>query len=102
MISNTQVASREAVESKTGSNIVEMAFRVYILLSICDGKICQAAQAVRGMPGVTIADPLEGNPNLLLMVEATDRLELAGLLMPALSVLDGIAEDLRLLVKSPI
>jgi len=102
MTDNTQVMSREADKSKAGKNIVEMGSRVYVLLSICDGKTRQAAQAVKGMPGITIADLLEGDPNLLLMVEAADRLELAGLLMPVLSVLDGITEDLRVLVNSSV
>ena len=79
----------------------DIASRVYVLLSITDGHSEQAARMLQGIPGIKNADLLEGVPNLLVTVEAPDRMKLADLLMEALSGLDGITEDLRLLVASP-
>ena len=101
-MSYTSTLDKEADESRVSGNEVDMCSRVYVLLSISDGKTVQAAQAVRDMPGVMFADLLDGDPNLLLMIEAPDRLGLAELLMPALSVLDGVTEDMRLLLTSTI
>ena len=75
-----------------------MSARVYVLLDIVDGKSEQAAQALGDMPGVLIADCLEGRPGVLLLVEASNRLKLAEFLMSAIASVDDIVEDLRLLV----
>jgi hypothetical protein len=74
--------------------------RIYVLLSVIAGETERAAVQLRKVPGVITADPLEGDPNLLLMVEASDRLELADSLMKALSVPGDIIEDLQLLITS--
>lgn len=75
-----------------------MNTRVYLLLDIADGKSKQAALTLRDMPGVVIADHLEGRPNVLVLVEASDRLKLAEFLMSALASIDNFTEDLLLLV----
>jgi hypothetical protein len=70
-----------------------------VLLSIMEGKTEQAGRALRNMPGVAIVDCLEGNPNFLVILQAPDRPTLAELLMPVLAAVDGITEDLRLLIS---
>ncbi len=75
-----------------------MRARAYILLDIVNGKSEQAAQTLRNMPGVATADCLEGQPGVLVLVEATDRLKLAELLMPVMASVDSLTEDMQLLV----
>ena len=74
--------------------------RIYVLLSITAGEKEHAAVQIRKVPGVRMVDLLEGNPNLLLMLEASDRYKLADSLMKALSAPGDIIEDLRLLITS--
>jgi len=76
-----------------------MSARAYLLLDIVDGESEQVAQALRHIPGVVISDCLEGRPDVLVLVEASDRPKLAELLMPVLTASDNVTEDLRLLVS---
>ena len=98
-MSSSTVLIREASKTQTGRNKAKLGDRAYVLLSIMEGKTGQAARALRNMPGVAIVDCLEGNPGLLVILQAPDRLTLAKLLMPVLDRVDGITEDLRLLVS---
>ena len=98
-MSSSTVLVRKVPKTHTGRNKVKIVDRAYVLLSIMEGKTEQAARALRNMPGVAIADCLEGNPNLLVILQAPDRLTLAELLMPVLTKVDGITEDVRLLVS---
>ena len=97
-MSSSKVLVREAPKTQKSSNKTKTGVRAYVLLTIVDVKSELVAQALRDMPGVVIADPLEGITNLLIMVEASDRLELAELLMPAIAAADGVTEDIRLLI----
>ena len=56
-----------------------MNARVYILLDIVHGKSEYVIQALRGKPGVVMVDPLEGPPDVILVVEAPKRQKLAEL-----------------------
>jgi len=76
-----------------------MSARAYILLDIVDGKSEQVAEVLQHIPGVVISDCLEGRPDVLVLVEASDRPKLAELLMPVLSAIDNVTEGLRLLVS---
>lgn len=98
-MSNSTVLVREAPKNQTSRNKAKIGDRAYVLLSIVEGKVEQAVQALRDMPGVATLDCLEGNPSLLVILQAPDRLTLAELLMPVLAAVDGITEDLRLLVS---
>ncbi|MDD4859713.1 MAG: hypothetical protein PHR56_05860 [Dehalococcoidales bacterium] len=75
-----------------------MSARAYLLLNILEGKSEQVARLLRGKPGVLSADALEGRPDVIVMVEAADRRTLAEMIMPAISSIDQVTEDLRLLV----
>ena len=72
--------------------------RAYILLEITDGKSEQVVRQLRRKPGVIVADPLDGRPDVILIIEGADRQELARFIMPILSTIDNVTEDLRLLV----
>jgi len=69
-----------------------------MLLDIVDRSREYAVRMMRSKAQVILADQLEGCPNVIAMVEATDRQNLAAAVMPVLDCLDGITEGLRLLV----
>jgi hypothetical protein len=75
-----------------------MSVRAYMLLDIVDRSCEYAVQMLRSRAEVILADRLEGYPNIIAMVEAADRQNLAAAVMPVLDCIDGITEDLRLLV----
>jgi len=74
-----------------------MGNRVYALLNIAYGKSREVAQALKGKPGVVIAEPLEGPPDVIMIVEATGRRELVHLTIQALDSVETMTEGLRLL-----
>lgn len=76
-----------------------MSARAYILLHTVRGESEQVARRLREMPGVAICDCLEGHPDLLVLVEASDRQRLAELLMPVYDAIDNATQDLSLLVS---
>jgi len=75
-----------------------MSARAYMLLDIVDRNCEYAVQMLRSRAEVILADRLEGYPNIIAIVEAADRQSLAEAIMPVLGCIDGITEDLRLLV----
>jgi len=75
-----------------------MSARAYMLLDIVDRSCEYAVQMLRSRAEVILADRLEGYPNIIAIVEAADRQSLAEAVMPVLGCIDGITEDLRLLV----
>ena len=75
-----------------------MSVRAYMLLDIADRSCQYAVQMLRSKAEVVFADRLEGYPNLITMVEADNRKSLAEAIIPVLDCVDGIAEDLHLLV----
>ena len=97
-MTSSTVLVKETLKTRQSRNKAKIRDRAYVLLSIIEGKAEQAARALRNMPGVAIVDCLEGNPGLLVILQAPDRLALAELLMPVLATVEGITEDLRLLV----
>ena len=76
---------------------MEVITRAYVLLDVRDGKAEQVVLALRSMPGVAIADLLEGPPDVFLMVEAPSRQKLAKLTVGALVSVESMTEDLCLL-----
>jgi hypothetical protein len=75
-----------------------MSVRAYMLLDIVDRSCEYAVQMLRSRAEVILVDRLEGYPNVIAMVEASDRQSLAEAIMPVLGCIDGITEDLNLLV----
>lgn len=75
-----------------------MSVRAYMLLDIVDRSCEYAVQMLRSRAEVILADRLEGYPNIVAVVEARDRQSLATAIIPVFDCLDGITEDLRLLI----
>ncbi len=75
-----------------------MSARVYVLFEIVDGNCEYAVQMLRSKIGVVFVDWLEGRPDIIAMVEAPNRQRLAEAMMPVIGCVDGITEDLHLLV----
>jgi hypothetical protein len=75
-----------------------MSVRAYMLLDIVDRNCKYAVQMLRSRTEVILADRLEGYPNVIAMVEAADRQSLAEAIMPVLGCINGITEDLHLLM----
>lgn len=79
-----------------------MSPRAYVLLDIVEGKGGEAAQALRGKRGVVMADPLDGCPEVIMMVvEAPDRTSLAELTVQALASVEPMTLGMRLLPAGP-
>jgi hypothetical protein len=76
-----------------------MSVRAYMLLDIAERSCEYAAQVLRSRAEVVLADRLEGYPNLITVVEAANRQSLAEAIVPVLDCVDGIAEDMRLLIS---
>jgi hypothetical protein len=69
-----------------------------MLLDIVDGSSEYAVQILRGKAGVVLANRLESRNNIIAMFEAPDRQRLAEVLIPVIECIDGITEDLHMLV----
>ena len=69
-----------------------------MLLDIVDRSCEYAVQMLRSRAEVILADRLEGYPNIIVVVEAADRQGLGEAIMPVLGCIDGITENLHLLV----
>lgn len=74
-----------------------MGAKAYILLDIVDGKSEQVARVLRGKRGVLMADSLESPPDIIMVVQASDRQKLAELTVQALASVETFTEGLRLL-----
>jgi len=74
-----------------------MSARACVLLDIADGKSERVAQVLRGKPGVVMADPLEGPPDVMVVLEAPQRLRLVKLTVQALASLETVIKELQLL-----
>jgi len=76
-----------------------MSDRVYLLLDIMDGKADQAAGKLRRIAGIRIVDVIEGQPDVIAVVEAPERHNtLAELTIQAISSVETMIEDLQLLL----
>jgi len=75
-----------------------MSARAYILLDIVEGKAEEALRILRCRPGVVTVDALEGSPDVIVLLEAKERPQLAEFLIHTLASIDDITADLRLLV----
>ena len=71
--------------------------KVYVLLDIADGKAEQVVQVLQEIPGVVMADALEGPPDVVMLIEAPERERLAKWTIEALSSVETLTEQVRLL-----
>jgi hypothetical protein len=69
-----------------------------MLLDIDERKSARVIKTLRSESGVIISDVLEGHPNILLLLQAHNRPALARHITSILDSLDGVIEDVQLLV----
>ena len=74
-----------------------MSDRVYILLDVLDGKADQVAEKLRHIAGIRIVDVIEGQPDVIALVEAPERQRLAEITMRVFSSVENMIEDVELL-----
>lgn len=74
-----------------------MSAKVYVLLDITDNNYSEIVTALRGRWGIIGVELLEGLPNLMLTIEASDRETLAEFAVGALAQLEIVAENIELL-----
>ena len=74
-----------------------MSAKVYMLMNVSNGNSSQALETLKGQRGVVIADLLEGPPDILLLIEASDRQKLAERVIRAMASAESMIEDIRLL-----
>lgn len=74
-----------------------MGDRAYILLDIVDGKAEQAVKVLRKSLGVIMVDALESPPDVIIVMEAPERQQLAKQTMQALASVETITEGVCLL-----
>lgn len=85
------------ITAPSEKKIANTSVRAYVLLHLAKGDPERVAQALRHKPGVLMSDPLEGPPDVILVVEASERQELADLTVNALSSVENMIENVRLL-----
>jgi DNA-binding Lrp family transcriptional regulator len=76
---------------------VTMNDKVYILLDVIEWQTEKVVERLRSIAGVRNVDPIEGNPNVIALLEAPDRQRLAEITMKVISSEENIIQDLKLL-----
>ncbi|MFC2038155.1 hypothetical protein ACFLUG_00070 [Chloroflexota bacterium] len=74
-----------------------MSDKVYVLLDVTEWKTEQVVEKLRSIAGVRIVDLIEGNPNVIVLIEAPDRQTLAETTMQVISSAENMIQDLKLL-----
>jgi len=74
-----------------------MVTRAYVLLDVTDGRSGDVAEILCDRPGVVKTDLLEGTPEVIVEVEASNRQELAELIVQALASVVIMTEHVQLL-----
>ena len=74
-----------------------MSDRVYLLLNVAEGKAEQVAGKLKHITGIRIVDLIEGQPAVIAVVEAPERHRLAELTIRAISSVETMIEDMRML-----
>lgn len=77
-----------------------MIERAYILIDTVEGKASEILAAVDNSPGIIAADHVEGPPDIVLVIEADDRFELAIRVNSILHSIKNITEDLHCLLAN--
>jgi hypothetical protein len=74
-----------------------LSTRAYILLDVIEGKAEEAAETLRSNRGVKLTDVMEGRPNVVIVLQARSRRELAELTNRVLALVEGVTEDVQVL-----
>ena len=76
-----------------------MRSRAYLMLDIIEDKVPYALQALQSARRVAAVDRLEGHPNVMVVIEAADRQEMAEAVMPVLESVERAAKDVHILIN---
>ena len=71
--------------------------RVYVLVQVAEGHSEDVVSHLRRQPGVTMADVVEGQPDVIMVVEAQHRLKLAHLTIQALTAVETVTVGVHLM-----
>jgi hypothetical protein len=71
--------------------------RVYVLVNVAERQGRAAASILRCQPGVVVADVVEAQPSVMMVVEARGRQRLAELTIQALTSVEGLTADIHLM-----
>jgi hypothetical protein len=71
--------------------------RAYVLLQSIGNTRSRVIRTLKQQRGVVAVDPVEGPPDVVLVIEASDRPELASLLMRAMPSVEDMTDGLQLL-----
>jgi hypothetical protein len=71
--------------------------RAYVLLNVSQGKLENVTNALRSMSGVASIDIVEGPPDVIMVLEAAGRLELARLTVKAMAAVEPMTENFHLI-----
>ena len=74
-----------------------MSVRVYMLVDVSEGKSLQVAKMLHGQRGVVIIDVVEGPPDVILMIEASNRQKLAERTIETMASVECWTENVKLL-----
>ncbi len=70
--------------------------KAYVLLQSVGNNRSQVIKILKRQAGVVAVDPVEGPPDVILVIEAPDRRELASVLMKAMTSVQNMTDGLRL------
>ena len=71
--------------------------RVYVLVDVAGGHHKEVASALRRKPGVVMADVVEAQPSVIMVIEARKRQRLAELTVRALASVDMAIGGMQLM-----
>jgi hypothetical protein len=74
-----------------------MKARVYLLLQVVNGQYGPVFRSLRHKPGVTAVDIVEGPADVIVVIEASNRQQLAELTTQAFASVETMTQDLQLL-----
>lgn len=74
-----------------------MSAKVYVLLDLVHARGAQVTRILRRKPGVAEIDVLDGQPSIMMVIEAPERLKAREYLVNVLDSVDGMIENLRVL-----
>ncbi len=77
-----------------------MSVKAYVLRDVVEGKSNHVAEVLQAKPGVVSAEVLEGPPDVVMVVEADQRLDLAKLTLRALASVEDVTNDINCLPVS--
>ncbi|MDM7999563.1 MAG: hypothetical protein QUS33_06085 [Dehalococcoidia bacterium] len=85
------------VKNAEAAQPLERKARVYVLVTVAEGLSADVASVLRRRAGVVAADVVEGEPSVIMVVEAEHRLRLAHLTIQALSAVEKATVGLHLM-----